>query len=90
MFLTSERPIFVERDELDYNGARNSRLAERKQVEAVTQELVQYCLGLTLWGHPRTPQKWSFFLSRYLIDVLLFSLYNPNLAWEEYRQRVGP
>ncbi len=90
MFLTSERPIFVERDELDYNGARNSRLAERKQVEAVTQELVQYCLGLTLWGHPRTPQKWRFSCHDILLMCCSFHSITPNLAWEEYRQRVGP
>lgn len=89
--LKSERPILGERSELDYHAARNSRLAEEgSSVEAVTRELVQYCSGLTLWGHPRTQQNVvpPVTISS-LIGVLLSSLYNPNLAWEEYSHRVA-
>ncbi|HNP61035.1 MAG TPA: pyridoxal-dependent decarboxylase [Nitrospirales bacterium] len=89
--MKSERPILGERGELDYHTARLSRLAEKgSSVEAVTQELVQYCSGLTVWGHPRTQQNVvpPVTISS-LIGVLLASLYNPNLAWDEYSHRVG-
>jgi len=89
--LKSERPILGERGELDYSAARNSRLAEKgSSVETVTQELVQYCSGLTLWGHPRTQQNVvpPVTISS-LIGVLLSSLYNPNLSWDEYSHRVA-
>jgi L-2,4-diaminobutyrate decarboxylase len=89
--LKSERPILGERGALDYVAARNSRLPEHgSNVEDVTQELVQYCAGLTLWGHPRTQQNVvpPVTISS-LIGVLLSSLCNPNLAWEEYSHRVA-
>ena len=89
--LKSERPILGERKELDYGAAKKSRLAEEgKSVEEVTQELVEYCEGLTLWGHPRTQQNVvpPVTISS-LIGVLLSSLYNPNLAWDEYSHRVA-
>ncbi len=89
--LKSERPILGERTELDFQAAKKRRLPERGQsVEEVTQELVKYCDGLTIWGHPRTqlnvvpPVTISS-----LIGVLLSSLYNPNLAWDEYSHRVA-
>ena len=89
--LKSERPILGVRKELDYGVAKKSRLAEEgKSVEEVTQELVKYCEGLTLWGHPRTQQNVvpPVTISS-LIGVLLSSLYNPNLAWDEYSHRVA-
>ena len=89
--LKSERPILGERKALDYGAARQSRLAEEgKTVEEVTQDLVEYCEGLTLWGHPRTQQNVvpPVTISS-LIGVLLSSLYNPNLAWDEYSHRVA-
>jgi glutamate/tyrosine decarboxylase-like PLP-dependent enzyme len=89
--LKSERPILGERHVLDYGAAKKSRLAETgKRVEEVTQELVQYCEGLTLWGHPRTQQNVvpPVTISS-LIGVLLSSLNNPNLAWDEYSHRVA-
>lgn len=55
--LKSERPILGERGELDYHAAQNNYLAEKgSSGEAVTQDLVQYCSGLTLWGHYQTQQ----------------------------------
>ena len=89
--MKSERPILGERKPLDYGTAKQSRLAEEgKTVEEVTQELVEYCEGLTLWGHPRTQQNVvpPVTISS-LIGVLLSSLYNPNLAWDEYSHRVA-
>ena len=70
---------------------RRVRLAEEgKSVEEVTQELVDYCEGLTLWGHPRTQQNVvpPVTISS-LIGVLLSSLYNPNLSWDEYSHGVA-
>ena len=89
--LKTERPVLGERKALDYGLARQCRLAEQgKSVEDVTQELVEYCEGLTLWGHPRTQQNVvpPVTISS-LIGVLLSSLYNPNLAWDEYSHRVA-
>ena len=89
--LKSERPILGQRKELDYEAAKKSRLAEEgKSVEEVTQELVDYCEGLTLWGHPRTQQNVvpPVTISS-LIGVLLSSLYNPNLSWDEYSHGVA-
>jgi len=89
--LKSERPILGERKELNYGVAKKSRLAEKgKSVEEVTQELVEYCEGLTLWGHPLTQQNVvpPVTISS-LIGVLLSSLYNPNLSWDEYSHRVA-
>ena len=52
--LKSERPILGVYGKLDYDAARKSRLAEcGNTVEKVTQDLVQYCSGLTIWGHPK-------------------------------------
>ena len=89
--LKSERPILGERTVLDYAGARARHLPEEgSTVEAITQELVEYCSGLTLWGHPRTQQNVvpPVTISS-LIGVLLSSMYNPNLAWDEYSHRVA-
>ncbi len=89
--LKSERPILGERQDLDYALALKSHLSEQgSTVEAVTQELVDYCSGLTLWGHPCTQQNVvpPVTISS-LIGVLLSSMYNPNLDWDEYSQRVA-
>jgi glutamate/tyrosine decarboxylase-like PLP-dependent enzyme len=59
-------------------------------VEQVTAQLVRYLEGMTLFGHPRTQQNVvppSTIPS--LIGVLLASLYNPNLVWEDYSRRVA-
>lgn len=89
--LKSERPILGERQDLNFPLARNSYLPEQGlTVEAVTQELVGYCSGLTLWGHPCTQQNVvpPVTISS-LIGVLLSSMFNPNLDWDEYSQRVA-
>jgi L-2,4-diaminobutyrate decarboxylase len=89
--LKSERPILGRRTALDYSLARACRLPEQgSTVEAVTQELVEYCSGLTLWGHPAAQQNVvpPVTISS-LIGVLLASMYNPNLVWDEYSHRVA-
>lgn len=89
--LKSKQPILGERTALDYAAARKIRLAqESSTVEQVTAELVDYCSGLTIWGHPRTQQNVVAppTISS-LIGVLLASLYNPNLSWDEYSQKVA-
>ena len=89
--LKSERPILGERTPLDFTVARESRLPEKgATVEEVTASLVDYCSGLTLWGHPRTQQNVVAppTISS-LIGVLLSSMYNPNLGWDEYSHRVA-
>jgi glutamate/tyrosine decarboxylase-like PLP-dependent enzyme len=89
--LKSERPILGDRVELDYSKARGSTLAEEgEDVERVTAELVQYCSGLTIAGHPQTQQNVvppPTIPS--LIGGLLASLYNPNLVWDEYSHQIA-
>ena len=59
-------------------------------IEAVTSDLVSYCAGLTIPGHPQTQQNVvpPPTISS-LIGVLLASLYNPNLSWDEYSHRLS-
>ncbi len=89
--LKSERPILGERTPLDYETARRATIPDRgTSVEDVTADLVTYCEGLTLWGHPRTQQNVVAPATiSSLIGVLLSSMYNPNLAWDEYSHRVA-
>ncbi|RMH31335.1 MAG: aspartate aminotransferase family protein [Nitrospirae bacterium] len=89
--LKSERPILGERTPLDYAVARRACVPETgTSIEDVTEALVNYCSGLTIWGHPRTQQNVVAppTISS-LIGVLLASMYNPNLAWDEYSHRVA-
>ncbi|MCA9471994.1 MAG: pyridoxal-dependent decarboxylase [Nitrospirales bacterium] len=89
--LKSERPILGERAPLDYETARRAAIPDSgSSVEDVTANLVTYCEGLTLWGHPRTQQNVvpPATISS-LIGVLLSSMYNPNLAWDEYSHRFA-
>ena len=89
--LKSERPILGERTPLDYESARRASIPDTgSSVEEVTADLVAYCEGLTLWGHPRTQQNVVAPATiSSLIGVLLSSMYNPNLAWDEYSHRVA-
>ncbi len=89
--LKSVRPILGERTPLDYERARQATIPEKgSSVEEVTADLVTYCEGLTLWGHPRTQQNVVAPATiSSLIGVLLASMYNPNLAWDEYSHRVA-
>ena len=89
--LKSERPILGERTPLDYESARRATIPDTgSSVEEVTADLVTYCEGLTIFGHPRTQQNVVAppTISS-LIGVLLSSIYNPNLVWDEYSHRVA-
>lgn len=75
----------------DFEAARNVRLPARMaSVEAVTSDLVGYLRGMTIFGHPRTQQNVvppPTIPS--LIGVLLASLHNPNVSWDEYSRLVA-
>ncbi len=89
--LKSERPILGQRTPLDYAKAREASLPESgMSVEDVTSDLVAFCSGLTIPGHPQTQQNVvpPPTISS-LIGVLLSSLYNPNLGWDEYSHRLA-
>lgn len=89
--LKSERPILGERLSLNYHEACQATIPdEGSSVEDVTAELVKYCSGLTISGHPQTQQNVvpPPTISS-LIGVLLASLYNPNLVWDEYSHQVA-
>jgi L-2,4-diaminobutyrate decarboxylase len=75
----------------DYAAAQSQTLREHlSTVEDVTTELVGYLKGMTIFGHPRTQQNVTPPPSiPSLIGVLLSSLYNPNLGWDEYSRRVA-
>ncbi|MGQ0793043.1 MAG: pyridoxal phosphate-dependent decarboxylase family protein [Deltaproteobacteria bacterium] len=89
--LKSELPILGKREPLDYASAQGARLhAEPESLESVTDALVKYLEGMTIWGHPRTqvnvvppPSIAS------LVGMMLAEVYNPNLAWDEYSHRVA-
>ena len=75
----------------NFEKAREATLPEAMtSIEAVTADLVSYLRGMTLFGHPRTQQNVippPTIPS--VIGVLLASLYNPNLVWDEYSRLVA-
>ena len=89
--LKSTRPILGEYTALDYEAALQSSLSDTgMSIEEVTSDLVTYCKGLTIPGHPLThrnvippPTIPS------LIAMLITSVYNPNVVWDEYSHRVA-
>ena len=89
--LKGELPILGELTSGDFETARTATLREgTSSVEAVTADLVGYLRGMTLFGHPRTQQNVippPTIPS--VIGVLLASLYNPNIAWDEYSRLVA-
>ncbi len=89
--LKGELPILGELTSGDFEAARTATLPEgTSSVEAVTAELVGYLRGMTIFGHPRTQQNVippPTIPS--VIGVLLASLYNPNIAWDEYSRLVA-
>jgi glutamate/tyrosine decarboxylase-like PLP-dependent enzyme len=89
--LKSELPLLGSPRANDYEAGRRSTLREAPaSLEEVTAELVSYLQGMTIFGHPRSLQNVvppSSIPS--LIGVLLASLYNPNLGWDEYSRRVA-
>jgi L-2,4-diaminobutyrate decarboxylase len=89
--LKSAAPMLGAPVTLDYNAARQKRVADQPNtLEAVTIELVQYLSGMFIWGHPRaqinvvpSPTIPS------IIGGLLPSIYNPNLVSEESSRQVS-
>ena len=75
----------------DFEKAREATLPDTMtSIEEVTADLVGYLRGMTLFGHPRTQQNVippPTIPS--VIGVLLASLYNPNLVWDEYSRLVA-
>ena len=89
--LKSELPLLGKTTPVDYEAGRKAVLRDHPStIEEVTAELVHYLEGMTLFGHPRTQQNVvppSSIPS--LIGVLLASMYNPNLTWDEYSRLVS-
>src|SRR5262249_1974193 len=75
----------------DYGAAQSATLRPGTgSVADVTTQLAGYLRGLTIFGHPRTKQTVTPPPSiPSLIGVMLASLYNPNLGWDEYSRRVA-
>jgi glutamate/tyrosine decarboxylase-like PLP-dependent enzyme len=75
----------------DFAGARNAALPTSvSSVEEVTSELVGYLRGMTISSHPHTQQNVIAPPTiPSLIAVLLASLHNPNIAWDEYSRLVA-
>ena len=75
----------------DFERAKEATLPDgMSSVEDVTADLVGYLRGMTIFGHPRTQQNVippPTIPS--LIGVLLASLHNPNIAWDEYSRLVA-
>jgi glutamate/tyrosine decarboxylase-like PLP-dependent enzyme len=89
--MKSELPILGQSVSGDFQTARRATLNPHGQsIEEVMEELVSYLEGITIFGHPHTQQN---VISQpsipSLIGVLLASLYNPNLSWDEYSRRVA-
>ena len=89
--LKTKLPILGSVVSADFEQARKTALpVTMSSVEQVTSELVGYLRGMTIFGHPHTQQNVvpPPTISS-LIGVLLASLHNPNLAWDEYSRLVA-
>ena len=89
--LKTKLPILGSVVTADFEQARKTTLpAGMSSVEQVTSDLVGYLRGMTIFGHPQTQQNVvpPPTISS-LIGVLLASLHNPNLAWDEYSRLVA-
>lgn len=89
--LKGELPMLGKPEPVDYAAGRAAALsAQASSIEDVTRDLVGYLRGMTLFGHPRSQQNVVPPTSiPSLIGVLLASLYNPNLAWDEFSRLVA-
>ncbi|MAG92230.1 MAG: aspartate aminotransferase family protein [Planctomycetaceae bacterium] len=89
--LKSARPMLGSPVELDFEAARDVRMAEESQsVEDVSEKLVGYFSGTFIWGHPRsqinviaTPTIPS------VIGGVLPAIYNPNLCSDESSRKLA-
>lgn len=89
--LKSEVPLFGPTTPLDFAAGRRAELhLAPSSVEDVTRELVNYLQGMTIFGHSRQQQNVVPPTSiPSLIGVLLASMVNPNLVWDEFSRRVA-
>jgi len=63
---------------------------EISSVEEVTGELVDFCRGLFLWGHPNSQVNVIPPASIPSITAMMAAaLYNPNIIWDEYSARFA-
>ena len=89
--LKTHLPMLGTSDPGDFAAARQANLPNTmSSVEDITVDLVGYLRGMTIFGHPRTQQNVippPTIPS--LIGVLIASLYNPNIAWDEYSHLVA-
>lgn len=89
--LKTDLPMLGEIIHGDFDKAREATLSDSmSSIEEVTEDLVSYLRGMTIFGHPRTQQNVvgpSTIPS--LIGVLLASLYNPNLCWDDSSRLVA-
>ena len=86
-----ELPVLGLAPPADYDAARRASLNTHiSSIEDVTSTLVTYLQGMTIFGHPCTQQNVIPPPSiPSLIGVLLSTLYNANIAWDEYSRRVA-
>ncbi len=89
--MKSDLPILGRPVEPDYEAARQDRLRDTfSSVEAVTADLVAHLEGVKIYGHPASQENVIGQPSiPSLIGVLLASLYNPNVGWDEFSRRVA-
>ena len=89
--LKTHLPMLGDLVTADFEKARGTTLPDTMtSVEEVTADLVSYLRGMTIFGHPHTQQNVippPTIPS--LVGVLLASLYNPNLVWDEYSGLVA-
>lgn len=89
--LKSHLPVLGPKHPLNYGRAREAELLpDGLKLEEVTEELVQYLRGSSLWGHPRNqvnvcppPTVAS------LVAKVLAGLANPNMVWDEVSHRFA-
>lgn len=89
--LKGELPILGTRERLNYAAAQTAHLSEETStLEDVTEALVSYLEGMTIWGHPRTQQNVVPPPSiASLVGILLAGLANPNLASDEHSYKIA-
>ncbi len=89
--MKSELPLLGQTVPNDYAAGRRASLQEQPMtVEQVTRDLVSYFQGMTIFGHPRTQQNVVCPTTiPSVVGVVLASVYNPNITWDEYSRRVA-
>lgn len=89
--LKSQLPILGTPGQPNFAAAVDSAVRfQGSPLEEVTRLLVSYLEGMTIFGHPRSQQNVVAQPSiPSVIGVLLASLYNPNLVWDDSSCKVG-